>query len=175
MFRKIVNHFKNNKGDANVSKATMIAIVFVVGAILLVLTTSAFRNPVNRWFDKVNNDWFSYDNGKFGMNTKSTLDLLGVKSGTKYAGYNDDGDYYELYIYDDKIVLTGVMNGRPEDGGTVEIPMSDCHVVDNQYFVINDPSTSGDWLQITNNGNTLVGYEPDDSWDCANLVLYKQP
>ena len=54
---------RNNKGDANVSKMTMIAIVFVVGAILLVLVTSAFRSPINNWFNKVTNGWFADENG----------------------------------------------------------------------------------------------------------------
>lgn len=58
-------HLSNNKGDANVSKMTLIAIVFVVGAILLVLTTSAFRNPINRWFEKVTTGWFANENGMF--------------------------------------------------------------------------------------------------------------
>ena len=61
MFR----HLKDNKGDANVSKMTLIAIVFVVGAILLILITSAFRNPINRWFETVTKDWFADKNGEF--------------------------------------------------------------------------------------------------------------
>ena len=65
MFLK--KHLQSNKGDANVSKMTLIAVVFVVGAILLVLTTSAFRNPINRWFAKVSNDWFASENGEFNL------------------------------------------------------------------------------------------------------------
>lgn len=65
MLKQIKAHAKNNSGDANVSRITLIAIVFVVGAILLVLTTSAFRQPINNWFDKVTASWFKDSNGMF--------------------------------------------------------------------------------------------------------------
>lgn len=65
MLTRIKNHFKNHSGDANVSRMTLIAIVFVVGAILLVLTTSAFRSPINHWFETVTKDWFANENGMF--------------------------------------------------------------------------------------------------------------
>ena len=65
MLKYIRKHLQSNRGDAHVSKMTMIAIVFVVGAILLVMTTSAFRNPVNNWFQKVTTGWFADENGMF--------------------------------------------------------------------------------------------------------------
>ena len=63
--RKILQHIRNNKGDSNVSKMTIVAVVFVVGAILLVLTTSAFRQPINNWFSKVTAGWFADSNGMY--------------------------------------------------------------------------------------------------------------
>ena len=65
MLQAIRKHMRSNAGDAHVSKMTIIAIVFVVGAILLVLTTSAFRSPVNNWFSKVTAGWFADDNGMY--------------------------------------------------------------------------------------------------------------
>lgn len=61
------SHIKDNKGDANVSKMVIIAIVFVVGAILLVMFTSAFRGPIGHWFETVVLDWFDHEgkNGEF--------------------------------------------------------------------------------------------------------------
>ena len=82
-------HLHNNKGDANVSKMTLIALVFVVGAILLVLVTSAFRNPINRWFDKVQASWFADENGIY-------------EADNPFVGYqrNKNGTYQGLqYIY----------------------------------------------------------------------------
>ena len=92
-------HLSDNKGDANVSKMTMIAIVFVVGAILLVLTTSAFKNPINRWFETVTKDWFAFENGMFEADNA----FLGVErnaNGTykdvEYVYYRPDGSYSVL-------------------------------------------------------------------------------
>lgn len=70
MLQKLRKHTANHQGDANVSRMTIIAIVFVVGAILLVMTTSAFRNPINRWFSTVANDWFASENGMFDLGIK---------------------------------------------------------------------------------------------------------
>lgn len=70
MFKKLREHLTGNKGDANISKMTLIAIIFVVGAILLVMTTSAFRGPINRWFSTVTNDWFASENGMFDLGIK---------------------------------------------------------------------------------------------------------
>ena len=73
MLKRIRNHLHNNKGDANISKTMMIAIAFVVGAILLIMVTSAFRNPINTWFSKTNNDWFAEENGDYPINANGTL------------------------------------------------------------------------------------------------------
>ena len=41
-------------------------IVFVVGAILLVLVTSAFQNPIKTWFETTVKAWFNKDTtGKY--------------------------------------------------------------------------------------------------------------
>ena len=114
MLKQIKAHAKNNSGDANVSRMTLIAIVFVVGAILLVLTTSAFRQPINNWFDKVTASWFKDSNGMFeadnrwlfmsknengtyenavyiailGPDTWIMLDMPeGLRNGTEHEGY----------------------------------------------------------------------------------------
>lgn len=63
--KTLYKHLKSNRGDVNVSKATLVAIVFVVGAILLVMTTSAFRGPITAWIQTRVNDWFKAENGAF--------------------------------------------------------------------------------------------------------------
>ena len=102
-------HLKNNRGDANVSKMTLVAIIFVVGAILLVMTTSAFRGPINRWFEKVTTGWFADSNGMFEADNA----FLGVErnaNGTyknvQYIQYYEDGSWAEL------ISASSLANGR---------------------------------------------------------------
>ena len=99
MLKFFQKHMKSNRGDANVSKMTIIAIAFVVGAILLVLTTSAFRNPINRWFSNVTHGWFAEENGEFNMmlNQWEGYEKYdnGTLKGVKYVACVD-GYYYLL-------------------------------------------------------------------------------
>lgn len=101
---------RNNSGDANVSKMTLIAIVFVVGAILLVLTTSAFRGPIHNWFSKVTNGWFADENGMFEADNA----WLGVEQ-------NENGTYKTRYImqlsngrYAELLTVADAANGEFE-------------------------------------------------------------
>lgn len=107
MLQKLRKHITNHQGDANVSRMTMIAIVFVVGAILLVMTTSAFRNPINRWFSKVSNDWFASENGEFNLMIDPfsgyERNANGTIKGVKYICYFSDGSYE---------ILTGVEGAK---------------------------------------------------------------
>ena len=99
MLKKIRAHLCNHRGDANVSKVTIIAIVFVVGAILLILTTSAFRSPINRWFTSVSTQWFSNENGEYALNdpfmTMSRAEN-GSYEGAVYIARYPDGHYWVL-------------------------------------------------------------------------------
>ena len=103
MITSTKQHLSNNKGDANVSKMTLIAVAFVVGAILLVLTTSAFKNPINRWLAKVSNDWFAEENGEFNL----MLDPLaayekrenGTYKGLQYIKNCSIIERVEIFIY----------------------------------------------------------------------------
>lgn len=97
MMQFLRKHFKSNSGDSNVSKMTWVALVFVVGAILLVLITSAFRNPINRWFDKVQASWFNHENGEFGLlNQQYMYDMNenGTYKNVRYIHYNEKYNYY---------------------------------------------------------------------------------
>ena len=99
MFKKIKAHLRNHRGDANVSKVTIIAIAFVVGAILLTLTTSAFRNPINRWFANVSTQWFSNENGEYALNDPfmtMTRAANGSYEGAVYIARYPDGHYWVL-------------------------------------------------------------------------------
>lgn len=99
MLKWLKRHLRDNKGDANVSKTTVIAIVFVVGAILLVLTTSAFRNPINRWFDKVQSGWFGGDNGYYALNDPYIMYGKNTNGTIKDLAYRFtylDGSYVEI-------------------------------------------------------------------------------
>ena len=66
MFKAMRAHLSDNRGDENISKMIWVAIVFVVGAILLVLVTSAFQNPIKTWFETTVKAWFNKDTtGKY--------------------------------------------------------------------------------------------------------------
>lgn len=56
---------KSNSGDENVSALLWVAIAFVVGAILLILISSAFQGPIHNWFEGVIKSWFNENNGDF--------------------------------------------------------------------------------------------------------------
>jgi hypothetical protein len=65
MFKTIRAHLADNRGDENISKMIWVAIVFVVGAILLLLITTAFNGPIKTWYNNVINGWFNSANGGF--------------------------------------------------------------------------------------------------------------
>lgn len=101
MFTKLRAYLRDNSGDSNVSKMTWVALVFVVGTILLILVTSAFRNPIHRWFDKVSNDWFASENGMFEADNPFMFAEKaenGTIKGAKYRLYYDNGGYDELEV-----------------------------------------------------------------------------
>lgn len=63
MFQTIRAHLADNRGDENISKMIWVAIVFVVGAIMLLMVTNAFKGPIKNWFDSVINNWFNKNTG----------------------------------------------------------------------------------------------------------------
>lgn len=67
MFKTLRAHLADNCGDENISKMIWVAIAFIVGAILLVMVTSAFQGPIYEWYTKVVKDWFdpSASNGAY--------------------------------------------------------------------------------------------------------------
>lgn len=159
MFKKISKHLRSNKGDANVSKMTMIAIVFVVGAILLVMTTSAFRGPINRWFDKVQASWFADENGMFEADNK----FLGYKKNTngtyknvEYRCYHADGSFSRLWAPEN------IQNGEFNDW---EIGFDDCRpdgvCIGGGEYVGSDAYISEDGTTIKVDCDTYVAYIPE--------------
>ena len=84
----------DNSGDENITKMIWVAIVFIVGAILLVLITSAFNGPIHDWYEKVVNNWFTKDgtNGSFpGYSTNAVSGgVTNYQSGA--SGVNNPGD-----------------------------------------------------------------------------------
>lgn len=113
MLKTMKNHMSSHRGDANVSKMTLIAIVFVVGAILLVLTTSAFRSPINHWFETVTKDWFADENGMFEADNRWL-----------FMSKNENGTYenavYILILGPDTWIMLdspeGLRNGTEHEG-----------------------------------------------------------
>ncbi len=66
MFKTLRAHLADNRGDENISKMIWVAIVFVVGAILLIMVSSAFQGPIKTWYENVINDWFKGTTGAYG-------------------------------------------------------------------------------------------------------------
>ena len=150
MFKRLFKHMRSNSGDSNVSKMTIIAIAFVVGAILLVLTTSAFRNPINRWFDKVTNGWFAEENGMYEADNRflfaERLENGTIKDAT-YIYYLDDAKtkWCVLPYVDD------VVDGQNVEGLYFEwnaLGLAGGTYVTNQYYV--DISDDGRQIDIVN-------------------------
>ena len=67
MFKTLRAHLADNRGDENISKMIWVAIVFVVGAILLLMITTAFQGPIKNWYNGVINGWFKEGNGGFNV------------------------------------------------------------------------------------------------------------
>ena len=158
MLKKLREHLTGNKGDANVSKMTLIAIIFVVGAILLVMTTSAFRGPINRWFDKVTDGWFAESNGMFEADNA----FLGVEKnangtykGVRYICYSSDGSYSVLHGVEQAV------NGRVDDFvlGTSDYTANGGYDGGSMYFE-GDCTISDDGTAITIHGWTYVAQPP---------------
>lgn len=67
MKQTIINLMNDNSGDENIVKMVWIAIVFIVGAILLVMISTSFNGPIHDWYQKIINGWFDKNgsNGSF--------------------------------------------------------------------------------------------------------------
>jgi hypothetical protein len=119
--KRFLLHMRNNAGDTNVSKMIMVAIVFVVGAILLVMVTSAFRGPIDRWFETVVMDWFDNDGNNGGYSYDNGLEFVGdVLDGddTGNNGNLGNGDCNDM----DDDYWTPVPPEEPTVGGDEGLP-----------------------------------------------------
>lgn len=100
MLKYLKQHLRDNKGDANVSKMTLIAIVFVVGAILLIMMTSAFRGPIKDWWQSRAADWFKSENGAFAYEIDPfeayERNENGTYKGLRYRCHMQGDDYWYI-------------------------------------------------------------------------------
>ena len=66
---------RDNSGDENITKMFWVAIVFIVGAILLVMVSTAFNGPIHDLYQKIINGWFDKNgsNGAFPDYTTATV------------------------------------------------------------------------------------------------------
>lgn len=76
MFKTIRAHLADNRGDENISKMIWVAIVFVVGAILLIMVTSAFKGPIKTWYETVIKDWFDPSGNNGGYSYDNSMDPI---------------------------------------------------------------------------------------------------
>lgn len=99
IFKTIQQHLADNSGDASTSKMMWVAIVFVVGAILLLLTTTAFKQPIQEWYNNITAEWFASENGAYSHDefAKYTRNENGTYEGVEYISYNKNGSYWVLF------------------------------------------------------------------------------
>ena len=159
----IKNHINNNRGDANVSKMTLIAIAFVVGAILLVLTTSAFKNPINNWFEKVSASWFADENGNFAYNDPYIMyerNANGSYKGLNYRLTYSDGSYVEIYAEDIANFPNGTLNYETGGyyGGENEDVIKNGWLTLGTYYDVSNFSLSADGKTLILNEDGYPGY-----------------
>lgn len=164
--KRFKQHLRNNGGDANISRMTLIAIAFVVGAILLVLVTSAFRNPINRWFDKVTNGWFAKENGEFAY---TFGDLSDANDSIAQYEYNANGTIKnvvyisEFYPGEYYLLKTDASKLRP--GYNDPVIMYKCDANGNLLEEI--PSQVHTILykvQISEDGQTITSDDGETTW-----------
>lgn len=151
MINRIKNHLLENSGDENVSKMTWVAIIFVVGAILLLLTTTAFKEPIQNWYKDTVAEWFNGENGQYSYNKWSMYkrNENGTYEGIQYVLEFPNGDYW---------VVSSDVNELPENG-TYE------GFYTQQYNANGEKIGIEDWfagqVEISNDGRT-ISY---DGWE----------
>ena len=173
MFTYLKRHLRNNRGNANVSRMTMIAVVFVVGAILLVMTTSAFRNPINRWFDKVQSGWFGGDNGYYALNDPYVMyerNANGSIKGLNYRLTYSDGSYVEISAKDIANFPNGTLSYSTGGyyGGEHEDVIKNGWFTLGTYYDVSDFSLSAD-------GKTLIISEDGYPGYCEFVAYIPEP
>lgn len=106
--KTIIEHLCDNRGDENISKMTWVAIIFVVGAILLLLTTTAFKEPIKNWYDDTVVEWFSAEHGQYSYDEWSTYEKNenGTYKGMQYVLYFPSGGY-QVMMYPSEAVHNG--------------------------------------------------------------------
>lgn len=153
MLKSLKQQLRDNKGDANVSKMTLIAIVFVVGAILLVMMTSAFRGPIKDWWQSRAADWFKAENGAFAYEVDPfdayERNANGTFKGVRYRCHMEGNDYWYIEMPD------SVQNGQ--DASEV--------VVRQQIF--------GNNLLGWGPNNTTVEISPDGKTITMGMFVYE--
>lgn len=103
IYHTIKQHLLDNNGDQSTSKMTLVAIIFVVGAILLLLTTTAFKEPIQNWYRDTIAEWFAEDNGQYSFDPWSMYErnANGTYKGLEYIMELPNGNYVVLVDYDD--------------------------------------------------------------------------
>lgn len=103
MFNIIKNHLLSNSGDESTSKVIWVAIVFVIGAILLLLVTTAFKEPIQNWYETTVIEWFNGENGQYSYDQWSVYEKNenGTYKGLQYIMYAENGGYQILLFPED--------------------------------------------------------------------------
>ena len=137
MINLLKQHLKENSGDENISKMTWVAIVFVIGAILLLLTATAFKGPIQEWYNGVVSEWFAQENGEYSFDNYSMYEKNenGTYKGLHYVSYNEDGSIYVINannvseFNEDSIENHCIITHYNSNGNLIEFPVHAFHVI----------------------------------------------
>lgn len=109
IIKNLKQHLLDNRGDENTSKMIWVAIVFVVGAILLLLITTAFKEPIQNWYENTIAEWFAEKNGQYCSDEFAAYEknANGTYKDLEYILHLDDGRYV---VVQDVEYLTNTTN-----------------------------------------------------------------
>lgn len=133
MISLIKSHLCDNDGLVATPNMILIAIAFVIGSIVLVTTTAAFKEPIQQWYETTVVEWFAGENGQYSYDEWAAYEKNenGTYKGLNYVLQFDNGKYVvidspgDLYNTSD---LTDVfVTEYNADGKAIRYP---CYFVD---------------------------------------------
>lgn len=98
MISLIKSHLCDNDGLVATPNMILIAIAFVIGSIVLVTTTAAFKEPIQQWYETTVVEWFAGENGQYSYDEWAAYEKNenGTYKGLDYVLYLSNGKYVVL-------------------------------------------------------------------------------
>lgn len=108
IIQRIKQHLQENDGMVATPNMILIAIVFVTGSVVLVMTTSAFNGPINEWYTDTVEEWFTEENGQYSYDAWAAYERNenGTYKGMQYVLYFPNGSC-QIMMYPEEAVHNG--------------------------------------------------------------------